>query len=403
MRLLSLLLTAALFATALAADDAAIKNANEFLAGQEKLSPSVIGETNYKVKYMGRKFGSMTIKVAESKYGEGACYRVDVRMYVAAGPNFSRMEQTGFIAPGLRLLFSTESAEATDTPSQRGACQLTSKGYVSSEVNDDGELESFEFETAERLIVDIAEFLVTLLLPHEAGKSYEFQRWSKKRGYYPVTYTVDGETKVGDVTGVLIRESYEKIEEDDKGKDKVVQAENTFLFSKDHKLLRMTSSSEPFSIEYDDGRWSREEVEQMANPLDPVMGFWMSLRDQDVELMKLLLNEERYMEEYLKREAKDEADSEWMKELIKKKATELLAKNMIENVELDEHLKLMVDGISATWFDVTMDGEDKAKVGFSPEFKRITGDDSVMWWHLEKNVDTGMWELVYLETPEDEF
>lgn len=401
MRLLSLLLTAALFATALAADDAAVKNANEFLATLEKLDTSLIGKDNYKVKYMGRKFGALTFEFTESKYEDGPCYRVDVSMSVSFGPNSSKMESTGFVDARLRLLFRTESGKASGEPSKCGACQLTPDGYVTSWVNDDGELESYKFENAERLLLEEAQFLVVLLLPHEAGKSYEFQRWSKKQGLHPVTYTVDGEKKVGDVTGIVIRESYDKIEKDDKGKDTVVKSETTLLLSKERKLLRVTPSDEPYSVEYDDGRWSKEEVEQMASPLDPVMAFWISLRDKDVDLLKLALNEERYMEEYLKRD--EEEESEWMKDLIKKEAKEMLAKRMIENVDMEDHLKLMVDGISATWFEVTMDGENKAKVGFSPEFEKTTGDGSVMWWYLEKNAETGKWELVYLETEEDEF
>ena len=403
MRMLSLVFAAALFASTLAADEAAIKNANDFLAGLDKIDAAILGDSRYKLKVQGRKLGSMTLKIAESKYEQGPCYRAEASMDMAFGGDTYSYETTGFTDHKLRLLFGSSISRSTGDPTEHSAVQLTPDGYVSSESNEDGELESYRYETVERLVEGTGELILVMLLPHEAGKSYEFQRWSEKQGHFPVTYTVDGEKKVGDVTGIVIREEYTKIEEDDKGKDTTVDVVNTYLISNERRMLRMTASDKPLSIEYDDGRWTKEEVEQMANPLDPVMAFWMSLRDKDVDLLKLALNEERYMEEYTKREEGEDSDTDWMNDILKKTAEETLAPAMLENIDMDDHLKLIVDGISATWFEVSMDGENKAKVGFGPEFEKTTGDSSVMWWHLEKNTETGKWELVYLETEEDEF
>jgi len=88
---------------------------------------------------------------------------------------------------------------------------------------------------------------------------------------------------------------------------------------------------------------------------------------------------------------------------LKEYAEEKLAPAMLENTEVEEWFKLMIDGLSAAWFDITMDGEDKAKVGFSAEFAKTTGDQSEMFFYLERNPKTGKWEFVYLETKDDEF
>jgi hypothetical protein len=403
MRLLTITLLAAVLASALFADEAAQANTDKFLAGLKEIDKSVLGTTRYTVNYTGRRVGNMVMTIAEGKYEEGPCYRVDSSFELFIGKNSLKMKYTDYVSAGLKLLYHTSNMTATGEPDTCGTIVLTPEGYVHTKVNKDNELETFRYEAAPRLVESAADVLFNMLLPLEPGKAYETQRWDADQGLHAVTYTIEGEKKVGELSGILVRETYTNLEKDDKGKATSTDVENTQLIGADRKILRITSSERPFTFEYDDGRYTKDEVKQMATPLDPVLAFWMALRDKDVDLLKLTLNEGRYVEEVRAREDGDKDVAEWERKFMKDFAEEKLAAAMLENVDLDESMKLMIDGLSAAWFEITMDGETKAKVGFSPEFAKATGDTSEMWWHLEKNAKTGMWEMVYLETKDDEF
>jgi hypothetical protein len=158
----------------------------------------------------------------------------------------------------------------------------------------------------------------------------------------------------------------------------------------------------PLTMELDTGRVDRDEVTKLQTPLDSVLAYWIAMRDKDGELMAELLNEEKWLR-YI---YTTDPDYEDMTEEEIESAIGFAKIGLAEKIAeagLSDDLSLLVDGLSTTWFEVEMDGDDKAVVTFSEEFRRTTGDESEVTWWVEKNEESGLWEVVRFEGDEDDF
>jgi hypothetical protein len=133
MRLITVAFAAILLASALAADDAAVKNATDLLASLKELKKDLYGKADYKVMYKGRKIGGMHAKVSEGKHEDAACYRVDMEYDLSLGPKWFKATSTAFVSPGLKLLYHSARKTEDGAESEHDTIVRTPEGYVLSE------------------------------------------------------------------------------------------------------------------------------------------------------------------------------------------------------------------------------------------------------------------------------
>lgn len=401
------LLAAVLLCPVLAAQEApgpeeqAVRNAQALLEGLTAVNKGLFGRTRYAVNAQGRRLGDLIVTVDAAKCEGEDCYRVQSQFRLGIGERSMETASEAFVTSDLRLLSEAESVREDGKFKGFKTLVLAGESYISTK-SDDGKLTRKSYPARPRLIKGAATFLLPRLIPPEKGKAYSFLDWDEDQGFHEEVGTVVGPYEKGEIKGTLIHAANSEMKEDKSGKKRLVSRVDEMVVDAAGNLVRLAHGGEPFTIEIDLGRFSKEEVAKLQTPLDAVLAFWIALRDQDAALMGAAIHERKFLE------STKADDKDWqnmapeVKEAILRVGEKELAEKLVKQV-LSPGMKAMVNGLSTVWFKVTMDGENKAKVELSEDFARDTGDQSEMSWTVEKNEKTGQWEFTSMITDDDDF
>jgi hypothetical protein len=156
-------------------------------------------------------------------------------------------------------------------------------------------------------------------------------------------------------------------------------------------------------LELDDGDVSIEAIRQYERPIDPVLAFCRGMATKDETLVSESVNVDAYVDEYVKRDASMQNKTEFELALIKGVMRKEFTKTWVEKVDISARLKTVFNGLSSDDYDLKFEHSDRARLVLNEHFHKRTGDDSVFFFIVERDLDTGKWKFVWISTKDDEF
>ena len=412
--LTSLLLIA--LAAPLFAGDAEQANTKKFLDAQAAVDAAALGEQTLKVRILGAAVGTMTLKVEAGEFEGTKCYVLTMKGEIDMGVK-TTINGTAHIAPNMAVLHAEQTETEGDKISEHTLYTvkdgvITAKFERPRDKDETRRSNTYEIKAASGLLLGGGEMLVTILLPREAGKKYEFTRWTDKADEtYPITISAMGEEALNGKPAFHFHETGKKYEKDEIGDVIISDVENNLWFD-GRKLVRM-ASADGFMLDTgaDPKRTpiTREAIEKRDNAVNTTAGFFLAANEKDKELLGALLNEERIVRKSLdeNEQTKDLSDEE------KDAAAKMYAPMVLDQV-LNSGGEKTADDITrekavtklllTTENFETEEKDGVTYVRFNEEARKFIGNLS---FALAKDAE-GKWEIIEIisggaaQTPEEQ-
>jgi hypothetical protein len=406
------LVASGICAGALHAGEAEKAAASKFLESQTALNEGILGEQALKMRMLRQDVGNMTLNVEKGEYEGKVCYVLTLKGHIEFGAA-SEVEGKSYIAPDLSLLHSEETEKTNGELSKQELYELKDGVLNISIKNPKDEDESareqsFKVTPERGLLIGQAEMLVTMLLPREAGKKYEFTRWNDDSGKtYPMTVELVGNEDHNGKPAFKIVEHDKTFDKDESGQYVGTDVDSKLWFD-GHKLVRM-EAAEGFTLETGEAPKltpiTREMVDKQDNPACVAAGFYMGANQKDKALLAKLLNMTKIFRPTIDKNPRFKNNTNEEKDQIAELYGEQMLKNMTKpdpEGKTDEQKareKAVMKMLLHTEFFVTEEKNDVRTVRLSDDAARMFGKTQ---FTLEKTSD-GKWEITGIgQVPEKE-
>jgi hypothetical protein len=406
--LTSLLLIA--LAAPLFAGEAEQANAKKFLDSQTAVDPSALGEQTLKVRILGAVVGSMTLKVEAGEFEGTKCYVLTTKGEIDMGVKTS-IDGTAHIAPNMAVLHGEQTEKEGDKVSEHSVYTvkdgvITAKIERPTDKDESMRDKTYQIKPVPGLLLAGGEMLATILLPREAGKSYEFTRWSNEADEtYPLMVEAAGNEELHGKAAFRFNEMGKKYKKDEAGDMIITDSESTLWFD-GRKLVRM-ASADGFTL--DTGAdpkltpITREAIVKRDNQVAVAAGFFLAANDKDKELLGALLNEERIVRKSLDTNEMTKELSDEEKDAAAKMYAPMVLDQILnsgeektaDDIARDKAVSKLL--LTAENFE-TEEKDGTTIVRFNEEARKFIGNLSFV---LAKDAE-GKWEIVEIvNTPEE--
>jgi len=389
--------------TLLRAGEGEIKNANEFLATLKTVDKSICKVTRYRVMLKGGIVGSAQLSITASEFDKQPCYRVEGQIAVRLGERNLSNVDVSYISPDMRALFVSSQSREDGLPDGSTTWTYSSNTYTKTKTAKDGSITTRKVDGTQRLLLGSSEDLVGLLLPKETVKAYEFVDWTEDDGLREQLFNAKGASTYGRFKGTRVSRVYAAKVKNRRGVEESKTYTDELLVNEAGQIAYQSVERHSLCLELDDGDVSIEAIRQFERPIDPVLAFCRGMATKDETLVSESVNVDAYVDEYVKRDASMQNKTEFELALIKGVMRKEFTKTWVEKVDISARLKTVFNGLSSDDYDLKFEHSDRARLVLNEHFHKRTGDDSVSFFIVERDLDTGKWKFVWISTKDDEF
>ncbi|MCC6573848.1 MAG: hypothetical protein IT462_08655 [Planctomycetes bacterium] len=389
MRLLPVLF-ALMFAAPLIADDAHVKNAQDWLKTQTSINESVCRTGIYAFSVGGMNLGSGTFTIGKSTFDDQPCYLITVAMDAKLGPKGSfGVKSESYVSHDLRVLYGSNTE--TENGKESNFTSVTfSEGKYAIVMRKDGKPTKKTVDASPGLLLAGSQMIAGLLLPLDKQQSYEFEYFREKDGAAPYTITVGAKEKFKDAEAIKMTTTRKAKAGDDV---------NEFWVSADLAMLCMQGVTQPMKLELvsenDGAGLDFAKVRKLERAVDAVLLWWAAVLEADAEMAAECMDTKKIAESIVRRMP----DAAKMSAEQTKIAVDGIAKDMCKNLTSSGKSSMPKEALGDGCFSVTMDGDSKATITLSDGFQKLAGGGKQFTFRVEWYTD-GKWKVVDFEMTE---
>jgi hypothetical protein len=303
----------------------------------------------------------------------------------------------------MRALYSSSQSREDGLPGGSSTVTFHGGSYLKVKTEKDGTTKTWNIDAAEQPLLGSTEELVALLLPKTTLKSYEFKDWTEDDGIREQLFEVRGASSYGKFKGTRITRAYIAKTKNRRGVEEYKTYSDEFLVNDAGQNAYQSLDKSSISLELDDGDADIDSIRQYERPIDPVLAFCRGMADKDETLLSESVNVDGYVDEYVKRDASMQNKTEFELTLLKSIMRREFVKSWTEKIDMSARLKTVFNGLSSDDYDLKFEHSDRARLVLNEHFHKRTGDNSVFFFIVERDLDSGKWKFVWISTKDDEF